>query len=89
LCSEIHNSFLSFGKGVFEMVKRNVYKVNKSGMLQVTIPAVVAKMWGISDITHVCIREMAPGMFKVWAPEVVDKGVSVVDNSPGMADNQG
>ena len=70
------------------MVKRNVYKVNKSGMLQVTIPAVVAKMWGISDITHVCIREMAPGMWKVWAPEVSDKGVTVVDNNPGMADNR-
>ena len=69
------------------MVKRNVYKVNKSGMLQVTIPAVIAKMWGVSDITHVCIREMAPGMWKVWAPEVSDKGVSVVDNSLGMVDN--
>ena len=62
------------------MVKRNVYKVNKSGMLQVTIPAVVAKMWGISDITHVCIREMAPGMFKVWAPEIVDKTQNTGDN---------
>jgi hypothetical protein len=71
------------------MVKRNVYKVNKSGMLQVTIPAVVAKMWGISDITHVCIREMAPGMWKVWAPEVSDKGVTVVGNCHGMADNVG
>ena len=64
-----------------QMVERNVYKVNKSGMLQVTIPAVVAKMWGISDITRVCIREMAPGMWKVWAPEVSDKGVTVVDNT--------
>ena len=66
------------------MVERNVYKVNKSGMLQVTIPAVVAKMWGVSDITRVCIREMAPGMWKVWAPEVSNKGVSVVDNEAGF-----
>ena len=62
------------------MIERKVYRVNKSGMIAVTIPAVVAKMWGIPDITRVCIREMAPGMWKVWAPEVSDKGVSVVEN---------
>lgn len=67
------------------MIERNVYKVNKSGMLQVTIPAVVAKMWGISDITRVCIREMGPGMWKVWAPEVSDKGVSGVENKAAEA----
>ena len=71
------------------MIKRKVYRVNKSGMIAVMIPGKMAKDAGISDITHVCIREMAPGMWKVWAPEVSDKGVTVVDNNPGMADNEG
>lgn len=62
------------------MIERKVYKVNKSGMIAVMIPGKMAQEAGISDITHVCIREMAPGMWKVWAPEVSDKGVSVVDN---------
>ena len=37
-------------------------------------------MWGISDITHVCIRgKWRRVCGKVWAPEVSDKGVTVVD----------
>jgi hypothetical protein len=63
------------------MIKRKVYKVNKSGMIAVMIPGKMAKDAGISDITHVCIREMTPGMWKVWAPEVSDRGVSVVGNT--------
>lgn len=62
------------------MIERKVYKVNKSGMIAVMIPGKTAREAGISDITRVCIREMAPGMWKVWAPEVSDKGVSVVEN---------
>ncbi len=71
------------------MIERKVYKVNRSGMLAVMIPGKMAREAGISDITHVCIREMAPGMWKVWAPEVSDKGVSVVDNAGNMPDNEG
>ena len=63
------------------MIERKVYRVNKSGMIAVMIPGKIAQSAGISDITHVCIREMAPGMWKVWAPEVSDKGVPVVDNN--------
>lgn len=62
------------------MIERKVYKVNKSGMIAVMIPGKVAESMGISDIKKVCIREMAPGMFKVWAPEVVDKAAVVTDS---------
>jgi len=63
-----------------EMIERKVYRVNKSGMIAVMIPGKIAESMGISDITKVCIREMAPGMFKVWAPEVVDKTQNTGDN---------
>ena len=62
---------LSLEKGI-EMVERNMYEsINRYAQ----VAAVVAKMLGYIRYYRVCIREMAPGMWKVWAPEVSDKGL--------------
>lgn len=75
------------------MIKRKVYRAKKTGLVSITIPGKMMKRWGIEGLQEVMINEIAPGMFKMWAPigEINRLGIGKeeVDNSPGTPDNEG